>query len=164
VSTAIYSGSFDPISKGHQEVIRTALTFIDRLIILITGNTNKKTWFSLEERKSMLRLVTADFPNVEIDAWDGLLVDYMKKRDVSLIIRGLRAVADFEYELVYSLTNHQLSAGAVNTIFVPATREYLYLSSTGVREAAAAGAELSYFVDDRIADLVRARARDLGGK
>ncbi|MDR1835028.1 MAG: pantetheine-phosphate adenylyltransferase [Fusobacteriaceae bacterium] len=161
MKTAIYSGSFDPVTKGHEEVIRKSLKFVDRLIILITGNTNKKSWFSLEERKHMLSLVTANSPRVEIDAWDGLLVDYMTKRDVDLIIRGLRAVADYEYELVYALTNNQLSDGRIDTIFIPASRETMYLSSSGVREAAAAKAPLTLFVNDKIAEFVKTRAAEL---
>ena len=157
---AVYSGSFDPVTKGHQDIIAKVSQMVDKLIVLVIGNSNKKGWFNFEERKELLATVLGDIPNVEIRSYDGLLVDFMREEGATVIVRGLRAVSDFEYELMYAFNNHDLSDGKVNTIFVPASRQYMYLSSSGVREAALCGARLDLFVDEKIIDKIKERAKE----
>jgi len=162
MKTAIYSGSFDPITKGHQDVIKKSLELVDKVIVVVVGNVNKKYWFNLEERKKMIEIVMKDYSDkIEIRSCDGLLVDFMEKENTNIIIRGLRAVSDYEYELAYAFNNNDLSHGKVHTVFIPASREYMYHSSSGVREAAAAGADLSFFVDEKLINIIREKAKGL---
>lgn len=160
----VYAGSFDPITKGHFDVIKKSLKITDKLIVAVMINTNKKGWFSLEERKDMIEMLTSEFGDkVEVKSFDGLLIDFMKKNNAEIIIRGLRAVSDYEYELGYAFVNHDLSDGEVETIFIPAAREYMYLSSSAVREAATVGARLDIFVDNKIIEIVKNKAKSLKG-
>lgn len=160
----VYAGSFDPITKGHFDVIKKSLKITDKLIVAVMINTNKKGWFSLEERKAMIEMLTSEFGDkVEVKSFDGLLIDFMKKNNAEIIIRGLRAVSDYEYELGYAFVNHDLSDGEVETIFIPAAREYMYLSSSAVREAATVGARLDIFVDNKIIEIVKNKAKSLKG-
>ncbi|WP_294704389.1 pantetheine-phosphate adenylyltransferase [uncultured Fusobacterium sp.] len=160
----VYAGSFDPITKGHFDVIKKSLKITDKLIVAVMNNANKKGWFSLEERKTMIEMLTSEFGDkVEVKSFDGLLIDFMKKNNAEIIIRGLRAVSDYEYELGYAFVNHDLSDGEVETIFIPAAREYMYLSSSAVREAATVGARLDIFVDNKIIDIVKEKAKSIKG-
>ena len=152
----VYAGSFDPITKGHYDVIKKSLK--------ITDNSNKKGWFSLEERKDMIKLLVGeDSDRIEVKSFDGLLINFMKENGADIIIRGLRAVSDYEYELGYAFANHDLSYGEIETVFIPAAREYMYLSSSSVREAAMVGARLDIFVDDKIAEIVKEKAKTIKG-
>ncbi|QNM14514.1 MULTISPECIES: pantetheine-phosphate adenylyltransferase [Fusobacterium] len=158
----VYAGSFDPITKGHFDVIKKSLKIADKVIVAVINNSNKKCWFSLKEREHMIKMLVAEFGDkVEVKSFNGLLIDFMKENHADIIIRGLRAVSDFEYELGYAFVNHDLSFGEVETIFIPASREYMYLSSSGVREAASAGARLDIFIDERLIDMVEAKAKSL---
>lgn len=159
----VYTGSFDPITKGHQDIIRRSLNMVDRLVILIVNNPNKKYWFSIQEREEMIRKVFGEEygDRIEIALHEGLLVHYMEQKGLSLIIRGLRAVSDYEYEMGYALANKDLARGQVETIFIPASREYLYLSSSGVREIAINHGDISYYVDQRLEETIRQRAKEL---
>ncbi|MGY0394721.1 MULTISPECIES: pantetheine-phosphate adenylyltransferase [unclassified Fusobacterium] len=160
----VYAGSFDPITKGHFDVIKKSLKITDKLIVAVMNNANKKCWFSLEERKELIKMLTNEFgEKVEVKSFDGLLIDFMKEHNAEIIIRGLRAVSDYEYELGYAFVNHDLSAGEVDTIFIPAAREYMYLSSSAVREAATVGARLDIFVDTKIVDIVKNKAKNIKG-
>lgn len=160
----VYAGSFDPITKGHFDVIKKSLKITDKLIVAVMNNSNKKGWFSLEERKELIEMLTDEFGDkVEVKSFDGLLIDFMKKNGAEIIIRGLRAVSDYEYELGYAFVNHDLSDGEVETIFIPAAREYMYLSSSSVREAATVGARLDIFVDSKIVERVKDKAKSLKG-
>ncbi len=160
----VYAGSFDPITKGHFDVIKKSLKITDKLIVAVMNNSNKKCWFSLEERKELIELLTEEFGDkVEVKSFDGLLIDFMEKNGAEIIIRGLRAVSDYEYELGYAFVNHDLSDGKVETIFVPAAREYMYLSSSAVREAATVGARLDIFVDNKIIERVKEKAKSIKG-
>jgi len=160
--TAVYSGSFDPITKGHQDIIKKALELVDKVIVVVVGNVNKKYWFDLEERKDMIQEVMKDYSDrIEVRSCDELLVDFMAKENTNIIIRGLRAVSDYEYELAYAFNNNDLSYGRVHTVFIPASREYMYHSSSGVREAAAAKADLSFFVDEKLIDIILEKAKGL---
>ena len=159
----VYAGSFDPITKGHYDVIKKSLKITDKLIVAVMNNSNKKGWFSLEERKNMIKLLVGEENDrIEVKSF-GLLINFMKENGADIIIRGLRAVSDYEYELGYAFANHDLSYGEVETVFIPAAREYMYLSSSSVREAAMVGARLDIFVDDKIAEIVKEKVKTIKG-
>ena len=147
---AIYPGSFDPVTYGHIDIIIRSCKIVDELIVGVLCNKAKMPLFSVEERVKMLEEVTKDLKNVRIVPFDGLLVDFAAKMKADLIIRGLRAITDFEYELQMSQTNHKLATN-VETMFLTTSIEYSYLSSTTVREIAAFGGDLSQFVPEAVA-------------
>ncbi len=151
---AVYPGSFDPVTYGHLDVIRRAAEMFDELIVSVLNNKEKMPLFSVEERVSMIKEMTAHIPNVRVGCFEGLLVDYMKKINATIIIRGLRAVTDFEYELQISQTNRLLSKEKLDTVFLTTSLEYAYLSSSGVREIASFGGDISMCVPDFVAKLV----------
>ena len=151
---AVYPGSFDPVTYGHLDVIRRAAEMFDELVVGVLNNSAKNSLFSLEERVSMIKEMTAHIPNVRVGCFEGLLVDYMKKINATIIIRGLRAVTDFEYELQISQTNRLLSKEKLDTVFLTTSLEYAYLSSSGVREIASFGGDISMCVPDFVAKLV----------
>lgn len=142
---AVYPGSFDPLTLGHLDIIRRSAGIVDELVVSVLHNSAKNSLFSTDERVSMIKEVTQDIPNVKVATFDGLLVDYVKEIDASLIIRGLRAVTDFEYELQLTQTNHILNP-EVETIFLTTNLQYSYLSSTIVKEIASYGGDISQFV------------------
>lgn len=142
---AVYPGSFDPLTLGHLDIIRRSAEIVDELVVSVLHNSAKNSLFSTDERVSMIEEVTKDIPNVKVTAFDGLLVDYVKKVDASMIVRGLRAVTDFEYELQLAQTNHILNPEA-ETIFLTTNLQYSYLSSTIVKEIASYGGDISKFV------------------
>lgn len=146
----VYAGSFDPITKGHVDIIKRAAKLTDNLIVGILNNGSKKYWFSLEERKAMVEKVIGGIDNIEIKTFEGLLVDFMQENDAQIIVRGLRAVSDYEYELQLALGNSMLSEGELETIFLPASRENLYLSSSLVREIAINKGKIDKFVNKEI--------------
>lgn len=146
---AIYPGSFDPVTFGHLDIIKRSCKIVDELVVGVLNNNAKRPLFSVEERVKMLEEVTKDFHNIEIVPFDGLLVEFARKIDAALIIRGLRAITDFEYELQMSQTNHKLGPG-VETMFLTTSIEYSYLSSTTVKEIAAFGGDVSQFVPEVI--------------
>ena len=146
---AIYPGSFDPATYGHIDMIERSAKIVDELVVAVLRNSAKNPLFSVEERVSMLKEMTASLPNVTVDSFDGLLVDYMKEHGVSLIVRGLRAVTDFEYELQIAQTNH-VENPDVETIFLTTNLQYSYLSSSIVREFAAYGGDISKFVPEAV--------------
>ena len=132
---AIYPGSFDPVTLGHLDIIRRSASLVDHLIVGVLNNSTKTPLFSVEERVNMLREVTKDLPNVEVLSFSGLLVDFAAEHNVSVIIRGLRAVTDFEYELAMSQTN-RVAAPGIDTVFLTTSLKYAYLSSSIVKEMA----------------------------
>ena len=146
---AIYPGSFDPVTLGHLDIIRRASKTVNELIVGVLNNGGKTPLFSIDERVEMLREVTADIPNVKIMSFSGLLVDFARHTDSTLVVRGLRAVTDFEYELQMSQTNSVLN-NEVDTIFFTTSLEYAYLSSSTVKEAAYFGADISKFVPPNV--------------
>ena len=150
---AIYPGSFDPVTFGHLDIIRRAAEIFDELIVGVLNNSEKNSLFSVDERVSMLMELTKDIPNVTVDSFDGLLVDYMKKSGATIIVRGLRAVTDFEYELQIAQTNH-VEYPAAETVFLTTNLKYSYLSSSVVREFAAYGGDISKFVPARFVDRI----------
>ena len=147
MSKAIYPGSFDPITFGHIDIIERASKIVDELVVGVLCNSAKNPLFSLDERVSMIEEMTKHLPNVTVQAFDGLLVDYMNKIGATLIVRGLRAVTDFEYELQIAQTNHVQNEN-IETIFLTTNLNYSYLSSTIVKEFASYGGDISKFVDE----------------
>ena len=150
---AIYPGSFDPVTNGHVDIILRSSKIVDKLIVGVLNNSAKKSLFSVEERVSMLKELTKDLPNVEVTSFDGLLVDYMREIDASIIVRGLRAVTDFEYELQIAQTNH-IETTDIETIFLTTNLQYSYLSSTIVKEFASYGGDISKFVPEQFVDRI----------
>ncbi len=154
MSKAIYPGSFDPMTCGHLDVIRRSADIFDELTICVLNNVNKSALFSVEERVNILKEATKDLPNVKVESFSGLLIDYAKKKDVYVVIRGLRAITDFEYELQIAQTNRKLSGDRLDTMFLTTSLEYAYLSSSTVKEIASFGGDISECVPDFVADLV----------
>ena len=146
---AIYPGSFDPLTLGHLDMIKRSAKIVDELVIGVLNNSAKNSLFSLDERVSMIKEMTESMPNVTVASFDGLLVDYMKEINATIIVRGLRAVTDFEYELQMAQTNNKLSP-ELETVFLTTSLEYSYLSSTIVKEVAAFGGDISQFVPETI--------------
>lgn len=152
---AVYSGSFDPITKGHIDIIKKASKICDELIVLVSNNINKNMMFSLEERVEFLKLSLEGLENVKIEFSEGLLVEFMLRNDCNLIIRGLRAVSDYEYELGMAYVNKELSKGKIETIFIPAEKENLYISSTIVRELIKYDGDLSKYLNVKVIERIR---------
>ena len=150
---AIYPGSFDPVTFGHLDIIRRASKIVDELVVGVLNNNSKTPLFSVENRVKMLEEVVKDIPNVKVMSFEGLLVDFAKSVDANVIVRGLRAVTDFEYELQMSQTNSVLNSD-VDTIFFTTSLEYAYLSSSTVKEAAYFGADISKFVPQSVVQQV----------
>lgn len=145
----IYPGSFDPVTYGHIDIIKRSAELVDELTVGVLCNNAKSPLFSLEERVRMLEEITKDMPNVTIVPFEGLLVDFARKMNANIIIRGLRAVTDFEYELQMSQTNHKLEPG-IETVFLTTNLAYSYLSSSIVKEVAAFGGDISQFVPELV--------------
>lgn len=151
---AVYPGSFDPVTFGHLDVIKRAASVFDELIVSILNNKEKKPLFSLEERVKILEKATEDLPNVKVDSFSGLLIDYAKNKDIHVAIRGLRAITDFEYELQIAQTNRVLSKESLDTMFFTTSLEYSYLSSSSVKEIASFGGDISMCVPDFVISMV----------
>ncbi len=149
MKSAIYPGSFDPVTYGHVDIIKRAASMMDHLIVGVLDNNSKTPLFSVSERANMLKEVTRDMENVEIISFSGLLVDFAREHDVSIIVRGLRAVTDFEYELLMSQTNRVMDS-SIDTIFLTTDLQYAYLSSSTVKEIAMYGGDISKFVPEII--------------
>ena len=150
---AIYPGSFDPLTLGHLDMIERSAKIVDELVIGVLNNSAKNSLFSLDERVSMIKEMTESMPNVTVASFDGLLVDYMKEINATIIVRGLRAVTDFEYELQIAQTNH-VENPEVETIFLTTSLQYSFLSSTIVKEFASYGGDISKFVPARFIDRI----------
>jgi pantetheine-phosphate adenylyltransferase len=144
---AIYPGSFDPLTFGHIDLIKRAQEIFEEVIVAVAHNPHKHPLFSVKERIQMLKKATADLKGVTVDEFDGLVVDYARKKKVNVLIRGVRMISDFEYEFQMALTNRKLSAD-IETIFLMPHESYSYLSSKLLKEAASLGADLSSFVPD----------------
>lgn len=151
---AVYPGSFDPVTFGHLDVIKRSATLVDELIVAVLQNNKKNPLFSVEERVNILKEATKDIPNIKVESFSGLLVDYAKSRNVHVVIRGLRAITDFEYELQNAQTNALLSKGALDTVFLTTKLEYAYLSSSSVKEIASFKGDISMCVPEFVAKMV----------
>jgi len=149
----VYPGSFDPVTNGHLDIIYRASRMCDKLIVAVLVNHSKKPVFSLEERVELLKCALHDRPDIEIDSFSGLLVNYMKKKNATAIIKGLRAVSDYEYELQMALTNKTLDP-EIETLFMMANVKYSFLSSSIVRELARNGGDISGLVPECIKDAI----------
>ena len=149
MKTAIYPGSFDPVTFGHLDIIKRSADLVDHLIVGVLNNSTKTPLFSVDERGNMLKEVTKDIKNVEILSFSGLLVDFAEEHNVQAIIRGLRAVTDFEYELAMSQTN-RVANPKIDTVFLNTSLKYAYLSSSVVKEVAMYGGDISKFVPEAI--------------
>ena len=156
MSSAIYPGSFDPVTYGHFDIIQRAAKAFEHLTVSVLNNKVKSPLFSVEERVRMLEEVCKDIPNVTIDSFSGLLADYARKKHTDVIIRGLRAITDFEYELQMAQTNRKL-VDRVDTVFLTTSLEYAYLSSTTVKEVAAFGGDITQFVPPCVAKKIYAK-------
>ena len=147
---AVYPGSFDPVTYGHLDIIRRSARIADELVVGVLNNNAKMPLFSVEERVKMLKEVTDEFSNVKVVPFEGLLIDFAKQVEADFVVRGLRAITDFEYELQMSQTNHKLEP-EVETMFLTTSIEYSYLSSTTVKEVVAFGGDISQFVPEAVA-------------
>ena len=156
MTRAIYPGSFDPATYGHLDIIKRAAALFDEVIVGVLNNSVKSPLFSVEERVNILENITGDIPNVKIQAFGGLSVNFAKNCEAKVIIRGLRAITDFEYELQMAQTNRILSTD-VDTMFLTTSLQYAYLSSTTVKEAASFGADISKFVPEYVVRQVEAK-------
>lgn len=152
MSAIIYPGSFDPVTLGHLDIIKRAAKNYDLVYVSVLDNNKKSPLFTVEERVKMLEDVTKDFPNVRVETFRGLLIDYAREKDVHMVLRGLRALTDFEYELHMAQTNYIISGGTLETIFLSTDLEYSYLSSTTVREIASFHGDVSHFVPECVAE------------
>ncbi len=156
MTTAIYAGSFDPPTRGHEDLIRRSCEFVDALVVAIAKNSSKNPLFTLEERKNLIRSAVGEDKRIKIETFDGLLVDFAKQVGASLIIRGLRAVSDFEYEFQMALMNRHMSPG-LETVFMVPSVETTYISSSVVREVAQHGGKLEGLVHPSVAAALRAK-------
>ena len=155
---AVYTGSFDPVTNGHMDIIRRASEIFDVLIVSVLNNKEKTPLFSVEERVKILTKATKDIPNVEVKAFEGLSVNFARENHAQVIVRGLRAVTDFEYELQMAQTNRVL-APDVDTVFLTTSLEYAYLSSTIMKEVANFGGDLSKFAPREITEAVEEKLK-----
>jgi pantetheine-phosphate adenylyltransferase len=153
---AIYAGSFDPITRGHEDIMMRSLEFVDRLIVAVATNVAKQPLFTLQERVDLVRAATAGSPQIDVRAFDGLLVDFARDVGASLLIRGLRAVSDFEYEYQMALMNRRLSS-RLETVFMIPSLETTYISASLVREVARFGGDVSELVHPEVARALRAK-------
>lgn len=149
MKTAVYPGSFDPVTKGHLNIIERASRLFDHLIVCVMVNCDKEPLFTLEERKAQLRKVTAHLPNVTVDAYDGLLAEYAAKHDCCTIVKGLRAGSDFEKEFQMAMINRKLNP-ALDSLFLTAEHQYMYLSSSAVKEMGYYQADLTDLLPEEI--------------
>ena len=161
MATAVYPGSFDPVTLGHMDIIERTARMFDHVIIGVLQNNSKTPLFSVEERVKMLEDVTSYLPNVEVRAFGGLLVDFVHQCQADVIVRGLRAITDFEYELQMAQTNHKLEP-SVETVFLTTSLEYSYLSSTIVKEVAFYHGDISKFVPDVVRERIREKMNQKG--
>ncbi len=153
---AVYPGSFDPLTNGHVDIITRGARLFDRIIIAILINADKTPLFTKEERVEIAREVFAHVPNVEVDTFDGLLVDYVEKRRAQVIVRGLRAVSDFEFEFQMALMNQRLN-GKIETVFMMPAEQYTYTSSRLIKEVFRLGGRVHGLVPDMVEDRLRAK-------
>jgi len=154
--TAIYPGSFDPVTNGHLDLIARGARIFDKLIVAVLRNMDKAPLFSVQERTEMLREVTREWSNVEVDVFDGLLVDYVRRRNAHVILRGIRAISDYEYEFQMALMNRRLEA-SVETVFMMPAEKYSYVSSRLVREVAQLGGPIDGLVPPLVVEKLKAK-------
>ncbi len=155
---AVYPGTFDPVTNGHLDLVQRSLTIFDEVIVAVAANPKKEPLFSLAERIAMFKEVTGNYKNVVIEGFDGLLVDYVKKKSAVGIVRGLRAVSDFEYEMQMALMNRRLD-NRIETVYLMPSEEYSFITSTIVKEAASYGGDVSTLVPKVVVERLKKRYR-----
>jgi pantetheine-phosphate adenylyltransferase len=151
---AVYPGSFDPLTNGHVDIITRGARLFDRIVVAILVNAEKAPLFTMDERVDIARAVFRDQPNVEIDTFDGLLVDYVERRGAHVIVRGLRAISDFEYEFQMALMNQRLN-GRIDTVFMMPAEQYTYISSRIIKEVFSLGGRVHGLVPDMVEERLR---------
>lgn len=156
MTIAVCPGSFDPVTFGHVDIFQRASKLFDKVIILVSVNLAKEASFSVEERMTMIKRVTNDLPNIEVDCDDGLLAEYVKRKNAKVIVKGLRAVSDFEYEFQMALANKRLYEEA-ETVFLTTSSENMFLSSSVIKQVASLGGDISPFVPAEILDDINKR-------
>lgn len=156
MSTAVYPGSFDPCTNGHLDIIERSSKLFDKVVVAVLTNSAKKPMFTVDERISFLESVISDFPNVEVCSFSGLLVDFLREIDANVVVKGIRAVSDFEYEFQMALTNKALYPD-METLFLHTSKEYMFLSSSIVREIAAYGGSLDGLVPETLIPSINKR-------
>lgn len=159
MNTAIYPGSFDPVTNGHLDVIKRSAKIFDKVIVAVAKNPTKTPMFTIEERTKLLSRVLKSMDNVEVDHFDGLLVDYAKAKDASVIIKGLRAISDFEYEFQMALMNRKLDS-SIETLFMMTSYKYSFLSSSMMKEIGRLGGCIGELVPDEILEDVKAKLKE----
>lgn len=160
MNMGVYPGTFDPITHGHTDIITRSLRIFDQVIVAVAPNPSKHPLFSLSERLEMVRLVTQGMPRVEVATFEGLLVEYVKRRGANVVIRGLRAISDFEYEFQMALTNRKLEH-TIETVFLMPSEEFSYLTSTIIKDIAKHGGPLTDFLHPEVAKRLDQRLRNL---
>ena len=154
MKAAIYPGSFDPLTKGHLDIIKRSSMIFDKLIIAVTDDNNKKTMFSVEERSIMIQKETLEFDNVEVQIFSGLLMDYAELKKINVIIRGLRVLSDFEFEFKMAMMNRGLN-NKVDTLFLMPNERYVHISSSLIKEIASLGGDISNYVSPYILNKIK---------
>ncbi len=155
---AVYPGSFDPVTYGHIDIIERANCIFDEIIVAVARNLQKKPLFTLTERLEMLKEATKHMKNIRIEVFDGLVIDYARRNKTRVLIRGLRMISDFEYELQMALTNRRLD-GNIETVFLMPSEGYSYLSSTLIKEAASLGADVTHFVPEFVSKRLKKKLK-----
>ena len=159
--TAVYPGTFDPLTRGHEDLVRRASPLFGKVILAVAESTAKRTFFSLHERVEIAREVLHGLPNVEIVGFSGLLIDFVRRYHARVVLRGLRAVSDFEYEFQLAGMNRSLYPD-FETMFLTPSEQHMFISATLVREIALLGGDVAKFVDPRVAERLRAKAAARG--
>jgi len=156
INRAVYPGTFDPITRGHEDLVRRASTLFDEMIVAVADSRGKSPFFTVEERVAMARETLAHFDNVRVEGFSGLLMDFLHKHDAKIILRGLRAVSDFEYEFQMAGMNRNLFPD-VETLFLTPAEQYMFISATMVREIASLGGDVSPFVNPIVIPRLKAK-------
>lgn len=158
INRALYPGTFDPITRGHEDLVRRASSLFDEVIVAVADSRGKQPFFSLDDRVAMAKETLAPFANVRVEGFSGLLMDFLRKHDAKIILRGLRAVSDFEYEFQMAGMNRNLYPD-VETLFLTPSEQYMFISATMVREIASLGGDVSLFVNPLVVPRMKAKAQ-----
>ena len=158
--TAVYPGSFDPVTRGHLDLIRRGARLVDRLVVAVAVNAGRDALFTLDERVEMLAAEVKGIRGVTVERFDGMIVDFVRRRRATAILRGIRTVADCEYELQMAMTNRALGGGRLETVFVMPSPQHAYLSARLIREVAVLGGDVSTFVSPRVRTALAAKMRE----
>lgn len=158
INRAIYPGTFDPITRGHEDLVRRAASVFDEVIVAVADSRGKQPFFTLDERVAMAKETLVSFPNVRVEGFSGLLMDFLRRHDAKIILRGLRAVSDFEYEFQMAGMNRNLYPD-VETLFLTPSEQYMFISATMVREIASLGGDVSLFVNPLVVPRMKAKVQ-----